>query len=243
MATPRSESDDLSDRLDRCEAAIGYQFRDRALLELCLTHASIARTRLASNERLEFLGDAVLGLVVCELLFKRHPGFTEGELTRIKSVLVSRSTCAELSRRLGLDRVMLLGKGLSSHDRIPTSVLGAVFESLVAGIYLDGGLEAARCFIENVIQEELERAAAPDRGRNFKSVLQHFAQKRFGETPAYRLLDEQGPDHSKCFQVAAVIGETVFPAAWGANKKVAEQAAARNALVELGEDASGDEEE
>ena len=226
--------DDLSARLDRCEAALAYSFRDRVLLEHCLTHASVARTRLESNERLEFLGDAILGVVVCEMLFRRFPESPEGELTRIKSILVSRSTCAVFSRRLGLDRLLIVGKGLGSHDRIPTSILGAVFEALVAGVYLDGGLEAARTMIERLVEEELDRAAARDRGVNFKSLLQHFAQKRFGDTPLYRLLDEQGPDHSKCFHIAAVIGETVFPAAWGASKKEAEQAAAHNALTDLG---------
>ena len=243
MAAAPSSSDDSADRLGRCEAALGYRFRDRALLELCLTHASVARTRLASNERLEFLGDAVLGLVVCELLFRRYPDFPEGELTRVKSVLVSRTTCAELSRRLGLDEALLVGKGLGGRDRIPTSILGAVFESLVAGVYLDGGLEAARGFIERAVEDELDQAVSRGPGRNFKSVLQHLAQKRFGETPSYRLLDEQGPDHSKCFQVAAVIGDTVYTSAWGASKKEAEQAAARNALTDLGEDTAGDEEE
>src|SRR5690606_28367937 len=121
-----TDSDDLAERLKRCEAALDYRFRDRSLLELCLTHASVARTRLASNERLEFLGDAVLGLVVCDLLFRRFPTFPEGELTRIKSVVVSRSTCADMSRRLGLDELLLVGKGLGSRDRIPTSILGAV---------------------------------------------------------------------------------------------------------------------
>lgn len=243
MASRSSDPDELADRLDRCERALGHRFRDRSLLELCLTHASVARTRLASNERLEFLGDAVLGLVVCEMLFKRFPESAEGELTRIKSVLVSRSTCADLTRKLGLDRLVFVGKGLGSHDRIPTSILAAVFESLVAGVYLDGGLEAARDLIERVVDDELERAGGRDRGRNFKSVLQHLAQKRFGETPAYRLMDEQGPDHSKCFLVAAVIGENAFPAAWGASKKEAEQAAARNALSDLGVDDPRDEEE
>ncbi len=243
MASSYTDRDDLADRLDRCEAALGHRFRDRSLLELCLTHASVARTRLASNERLEFLGDAVLGLVVCEMLFKLFPEAAEGELTRVKSVLVSRSTCADLTRRLGLDRLVFVGKGLGSHDRIPSSILAAVFESLVAGVYLDGGLEAARRLIERAVDEELERATARDRGRNFKSVLQHLAQKRFGATPAYRLVDEQGPDHSKCFLVSAVIGENAYPAAWGASKKEAEQAAARKALSDLGIDDPGDEEE
>lgn len=236
MADLPNDPDGLDDRLDRCEQALGYRFSDRSLLELCLTHASVARTRLASNERLEFLGDAVLGLVVCDLLFRRFPQAPEGELTRVKSVLVSRSTCADMSQRLGLDRVLIVGKGLGAYDRIPTSILGAVFESLVAGVYLDGGLEAARSFIERVVEDELDEAASRDRGRNYKSVLQHLAQKRFGETPVYRLLDEQGPDHSKCFEVAAHIGGTTFTPAWGANKKEAEQAAARNALAELDEE-------
>lgn len=243
MALPPSDLGELADRLDRCEEALGHRFRDRSLLELCLTHASVARTRLASNERLEFLGDAVLGLVVCEMLFKRFPEAAEGELTRVKSVLVSRSTCAELTRKLGLEQLMFVGKGLGSRDRIPTSILAAVFESLVAGVYLDGGLEAARALIERVLDDELDRAEARDRGRNYKSVLQHLAQKRFGETPNYRLMDEQGPDHSKCFLVAAVIGETAYTAAWGASKKEAEQAAARNALADLDVDEIRDEEE
>ena len=243
MASSPADIDDLEDRLDRCEAALRYRFRDRSLLELCLTHASVARTRLASNERLEFLGDAVLGLVVCEMLFRLYPEFSEGELTRVKSILVSRTTCAEMSQELGVDQLMLVGKGLGGRDRIPTSILGAVFESLVAGVYLDGGLAPARKLIERAVSSQLERAASRDRGRNFKSVLQHLAQKRFGETPAYRLIDEQGPDHSKCFLVAAVIGGTAYPAAWGPSKKEAEQAAARNALVDLGEGELGDEEE
>ena len=227
------DADELADRLDRCEAAVGHRFADRSTLELALTHASVARTRLASNERLEFLGDAILGAVVCEMLFRRFPEAAEGELTRIKSVLVSRTTCAALSRRAGLDELLLLGKGLGGGDRIPTSILGAVFESLVAAVYLDGGLEAARGFVERLVEPEIERASRRERGRNFKSVLQHLAQKRFGETPNYRLLDSQGPDHSKCFQISAVIGETAYPAAWGPNKKEAEQAAAKNALEEL----------
>ena len=228
-------AEDLEVRLDQCEEALDYRFQDRALLELCLTHASIARTRLASNERLEFLGDAVLGLVVCEMLFRKFPGCAEGELTRLKSVLVSRNTCAELTRRLGIERLMFVGKGLGGHEEMPSSILGAVFESLVAGIYIDGGLEAAREFIERVLKEDLGRTTGRDQIRNYKSLLQHFSQRRFGETPVYRLMDEQGPDHSKVFQVAALIGHTSYPPAWGSSKKEAEQAAAKAALVDLGE--------
>ncbi|HUG89393.1 MAG TPA: ribonuclease III [Planctomycetaceae bacterium] len=228
-------TDDLppDEKLRQCEEVLGYQFQDRELLRRCLTHASVARTRLASNERLEFLGDAVLGLVVCELLFRRFPEEPEGELTRMKSALVSRHTCAAISDRFGLEQFLFLGKGLATHRRLPRSILAAAIESLIAGVYLDGGLEAARRFIAGFIEPELEQVGDIDQGRNFKSLLQQLVQKSFGETPVYRVLDEKGPDHSKCFKVAAVIGDRAYPAAWGASKKSAEQRAACNALFDM----------
>ncbi|MEX0701895.1 MAG: ribonuclease III [Planctomycetales bacterium] len=224
---------DREARLDRCEEVLGYRFRDRALLQLCLTHSSTARTRLESNERLEFLGDAVLGMFICERLFHQLPEAPEGELTRIKSALVSRTTCAELSEELGLPDLLFVGKGLVTREPLPTSVAAGVFESIVAGLYLDGGMEAAGRFLERLTAPELEKVLAPDDSRNFKSQLQQLAQKTDGATPVYHVLDEQGPDHSKCFQVAAVIGPRSYPAAWGASKKEAEQRAAQNALREL----------
>jgi ribonuclease-3 len=221
------------DRLEQCENVLGYRFRDCELLRRCLTHASVARTRLASNERLEFLGDAILGLVVCELLFRQFPEESEGELTRMKSALVSRHTCAAISERLGLESFLYLGKGLSTHRRLPRSILAAALESLVAGVYLDGSLEAARRFIADFMEPEVEKLGALNEGRNFKSLLQQIAQKSFGETPVYRVLDEKGPDHSKCFKVAAMIGSHAYPAAWGPSKKAAEQRAACNALFDI----------
>ncbi|MCY2964927.1 MAG: ribonuclease III [Planctomycetota bacterium] len=221
------------DAFEKCEAALGYQFKNLELLQTCLTHASSANHRLASNERLEFLGDSVLGLIVCELLFQRFPGETEGEMTRIKSIVVSRSTCAKISESLGLPSFMLLGKGLSLNETVPSSVAAAVFESLVAGIYLDGGLDEARAIVLRLIQPEVDLSAGFDHGRNYKSLLQQHTQKHQGATPVYRLLDEKGPDHSKCFKVSAQVGERLFQAAWGSNKKEAEQHAAQNALYEL----------
>lgn len=223
----------LDEKLTFCEQVLGYRFNDRELLELCLTHSSVATNRLASNERLEFLGDSILGAVVCEMLFHRFPEEPEGEMTRLKSALVSRRTCAHISQRLDLGAALLLGKGLLSKDKIPPSILAAVFEALVAGVYLDGGLESVRAMIERVISPELEDIVERDRMRNFKSALQQFAQKDSNQTPVYRLLDEKGPDHSKCFKVCAVIGPKLFPAAWGMNKKQAEQRAASNALAQL----------
>jgi ribonuclease-3 len=229
----RVESDHSEAALNDCEAALGYRFRNRDLLRNCLTHASGANHRLASNERLEFLGDAIMGAVVCEMLYHRFPEETEGELTRIKSIVVSRTTCAKISEALSLPKFLLLGKGLSIHETVPMSVAAAVFESLVAGIYLDGGLVPAQGLIQRLMGPEIELAGGLEHGKNYKSLLQQYAQKVFGATPVYRLLDEKGPDHSKCFKVTALIGQQSYHPAWGANKKAAEQRAAQNALYEL----------
>ncbi len=226
-----AELDDAD--LSACEELLGYHFRDRQLLVQALTHASIARTRAESNERLEFLGDSLLGAVVCEQLFQSYPAATEGELTRIKSVVVSRATCAELTQELGLDQYLLLGRGVDSHGRIPGSILAAVFESVVGAMYVDGGYEEVRRFVLTQIQLQVQQAAESETGVNFKSLLQQLTQRTLGCTPGYRVLDEQGPDHSKCFLIAAQLGTRSFPAAWGPSKKEAEQRAAGNALAEL----------
>jgi ribonuclease III len=217
--------------LEACEAALGYQFQDKALLRWCLTHASASKTRLESNERLEFLGDSILGAVVCELLFEQFPTSAEGELTRIKSIVVSRTTCAVIARELDLERFLVVGRGVSSTSRTPGSILAALLEALFGGIYLDGGFQAARTVIRNKLADKIESAAQSETGVNFKSLLQHMTQKQHGQTPVYAVLDERGPDHSKCFQIAAVVNGKEFPAAWGPCKKAAEQRAAHNALA------------
>lgn len=219
--------------LEECQKAIGYQFRQPELLRAALTHASGADTRLSSNERLEFLGDAVLGLVTCEQLFTRFPDYQEGDLTKVKSVVVSRRTCARFSRALHLGDFLFMGKGMNAHAAVPASMLADVYESLVAAIYLDGGLDAAKRFILQHLAPEIEQVAEGEHGGNFKSLLQQVAQREFGATPQYLLLDEKGPDHSKCFKIAAVIGRHSYAAAWGRNKKEAEQKAAMNALAEI----------
>lgn len=219
--------------LEHCQDAIGYRFRDPTLLQESLTHASGANHRLASNERLEFLGDAILGAIVCELVFRRFPEYLEGELTRIKSSVVSRGTCAKITKLLGVEEFMITGKGMGSHDQTPPSVLADVFESLLGAIFLDGGMEAAKRFLLPWIEPEIDAVIEGQGGGNHKSNLQQVAQRQFGETPTYRLLDEKGPDHSKCFQIAALIGGRRFAPAWGRNKKEAEQRAALNALSQL----------
>ncbi len=220
--------------LASCEERIGYAFSDKGLLQSALTHASGAEHRLASNERLEFLGDAILGAVVCELLFLQYPQYLEGDLTRIKSIVVSRQTCAKISESLGMQEFLILGKGMSTQPGVPPSLLADVFESLVAAIYLDGGNPAAREFLERHMGPEIELAVGGEAGSNYKSMLQQLAQREQGTTPTYQLLDEKGPDHSKCFKIAAQVGGNRYEPAWGRNKKEAEQRAARNALSEIG---------
>lgn len=238
-APPHTESDQASGgphaeiSLARCARRIGYDFQDLQLLRAALTHASGAEHRLASNERLEFLGDAILGAVVSEILFTRYPDYLEGDLTKIKSVVVSRQTCARISEALGLQEFLIVGKGMAANPTVPPSLLADVFESLVAAMYLDGGNAAAARFIVDTIGPEIELAAAGELDCNYKSLLQQFAQREFGNTPVYRLLDEKGPDHSKCFKIAAQVGDDRFQPAWGRNKKEAEQRAACNALSEL----------
>jgi ribonuclease-3 len=231
---PRMTHGDDTGLLADCQEIIGHHFRELNLLREALTHASGANHRLVSNERLEFLGDAILGAIVCDMLFQRFPDYLEGELTRIKSIVVSRRTCAKLSQDLGIDEFLIIGKGMGSHDQTPSSMMGDVLESLIGAIYLDGGIEAARRFVVRQFGPEIDAAVEGQGGLNHKSQLQQVAQREFGETPSYQLLDEKGPDHSKCFKISARIGTRCYAPAWGRNKKEAEQRAALNALCQLG---------
>jgi ribonuclease-3 len=230
---PQDLSSTEADILQECQEAIGYHFKNPELLRAALTHASGANTRLASNERLEFLGDAVLGLVCCEELYRRYPEYQEGEMTKIKSVVVSRRTCARFSKELNLGDFLFLGKGMHVNTAVPASLLADVYESLVAAIYLDGGLDVAKEFILRFLAAEIAQVAEGQHGGNYKSMLQQAAQREFGATPQYLVLDEKGPDHSKCFKMAAQIAKRTYPGAWGRNKKEAEQKAALNALAAI----------
>jgi ribonuclease-3 len=225
------------------ERLVGHEFRDRTLLAQALTHASTVDSRLHSNERLEFLGDAVLGLVVCEHLFRSFGDLLEGDMTKIKSSVVSRTDCAEVAEELGICDFLRLGKGMTSRSALPQSVAAAVYESLIGALYLDAGLEKARAFILAGMATRMRKAARSGHQQNFKSVLQQVAQQMLESTPQYVLLDEQGPDHAKCFEVCVSIGAWRFRSCWGPTKKQAEQQAALNALVDLGvaeEDGGGD---
>ena len=229
--------------LDKAEAAVGYRFEDRSILATALTHASVANRRLESNERLEFLGDAILGVVVCQELFDKYPDFLEGELTKIKSAVVSRHSCAKAAANLGLPELLFLGKGMSGRSQMPSSLAAAAFESIIAAICIDSGkLSIARRFILRHMGNAIAEAAASEHQRNYKSQLQQHTQQKLSATPVYELLDEQGPDHSKCFELCVVVAGRRFPSAWGPSKKEAEQKAAFRALHELGVVTEEDEE-
>ncbi|MCL2118337.1 MAG: ribonuclease III [Planctomycetaceae bacterium] len=216
-----------------CEQKLAYNFDDLALLRQALTHSSGADTPTDSNERLEFLGDAVLGYVICELLFKKFPGRDEGDLTKIKSAVVSRETCLKIAQSLDLQNFIRIGRGVGRDNQIPVSILANAVEAIIAALYLDGGIKIARRFILQHFAPEVMKMADSLSCDNHKSMLQDMIQKDYGMHPDYMILDEKGPDHSKCFKIAVRVKGQYFPAAWGNTKKTAEQHAAENAICIL----------
>ncbi len=213
---------------------VPHEFKDPELLKLALTHASTGEEE--DNERLEFLGDAVLDLVVADELFRCHPGLPEGELTELKAWVVSRRVLAEVARDLGLEAEARLGSGLRNRT-LPRSVMANLYEAVLGAVYLDGGLETARAFARATLRQPLERVRQQQRGPNPKQVLQRHCQLETGEPPVYVVLDERGEAHSRAFLVAAEIDSRRFPSAWGRTRKEAERWAAYEALLVLDEEA------
>ncbi|MGA2094552.1 MAG: ribonuclease III [Sedimentisphaerales bacterium] len=220
--------------LQQIEQIIGYKFSNRALLAEAFTHASAVDSRAKSNERLEFLGDSVLALVICRNIFDRSPGYLEGDLTKMKSMLVSRGTCARITREMGIHKFLKVGKGMAGSHSLGFSLAAGLLEAVIAAICIDGGFDAAKNFILSRFGSLIEKADVVQVQGNFKSLLQQHSQQHFNITPVYEVLDEKGPDHNKCFEVQAVINDRHFPSAWGTNKKEAEQKAALNALIDIG---------
>jgi ribonuclease-3 len=226
------------------EGRLGYRFRDAGLLEHALTHKSRAHEDatggVTDNESLEFLGDAVLGFVVAELLYREFPHFHEGQKSKAKAALVSTTTLASVADRIGLGEYLLLGRGEEkTGGRRKQALLADGCEAVIAAIYLDGGIDAARDFIVRELAHEIEQARGPSFLRDYKSALQERVQGRGRPLPIYELVAERGPDHDKRFVVQVrVAGETLAEAS-GRTKKEAEQEAARLALTTpwLGADA------
>ncbi len=219
--------------VQQIEKLLQYRFSDVAILKKALTHSSAASGKLDSNERLEFLGDSILGLVICQALFERFPTYLEGDLTKIKSKLVSRKTCSLLANQLGIDDLLNIGPGMEKSRSLKGSVSAATLEALISAVYIDGGFEQAKDFILRIFGPMIEQSDADQHQENFKSLLQQYAQQHLNRSVAYEILDEKGPDHNKCFESAVVIDHKRYPSAWGMTKKDAQQNAAYNALVEL----------
>jgi ribonuclease-3 len=217
-------------RLADLEVLLGHSFRDKNLLLNALSHASIKADDRPSNERLEFLGDSVLGLVVSEVLYRRFPDEDEGVLTRIKSHAVSRASLQRIAAALGLDRFILVGKGVLKRE-IPASLLGNLFEAIVGAMYLDTGLAAARRFILRHLDLVIDEIVEDRAERNYKSILQHFCQREHGAVPVYKVLREAGPAHNRQFDVAAMLHAREIGRARAVSKKEAEQGAARAGLI------------
>jgi ribonuclease-3 len=233
---PPIENGDL---VSLCEELIGFRFENPELLREALTHSSGADTASKSNERLEFLGDAVLGMTVCDYLYRNHPSWDEGELTKIKSAVVSWQSCTEWARKLELERVILVGKGVTQRGELPVSILADGFEAIVGAIYLDQGPQRAKNFLLPFIQEQVQIVQQCSVANNYKSAFQHYVQREFSSAPNYIVLEEVGPDHDKSFRVAARVAGRQFPSAWGKTKKEAEQKAAELALTTLEAETAG----
>ena len=220
------------------EERLGYDFRDHELLETALTHRSFSATRNArNNEKLEFLGDAVLELAVSDLLMKHAPQHHEGELSKLRASLVNARVLAEKAAALGLGDSLKLGKGEEkSGGRSKESILAAAFEALIGAIYLDRGFVTARRIIARQFAADI-RSRSPSAVEDCKTRLQEITQRLFKATPTYTLVMETGPDHAKHFVSQISVGERTFGRGEGRSKKSAEQAAAMEALEALREEA------
>ena len=229
----------LRDEFDELQQRVGYRFRDRGLLEHALTHRSRAAEDVSGgvydNESLEFLGDAVLGLVVAEALFRRYPDYTEGQKSKIKAAVVSTQSLARHAEAIQLGEHLLLGRGEEkTGGRFKQALLADAFEALIAAVYLDGGLPAAAAFLERELGPAIAAGAEQDVvGRDYKSALQERLQASGRALPEYRVAGASGPDHRKLFTIEVVVSGEILGTATGRAKKEAEQEAARMALVQL----------
>ena len=219
----------------KLEEGIGYNFRDPALLELALTHSSYANERRAEgcrdNERLEFLGDSILGFLVASKLYRNFPDRPEGELTKLRADLVCETSLAAVAEELELGKYLRLGRGEEhTGGRTRRSILADAVEAVLAAIYLDGGFETAQRFVDRFV---LSRMDADEKHGDYKTQLQELVQQHSGQTLTYPLLNEEGPDHNKTFTVQVALNGEVLGVGRGRTKKQAEQAAARQALSAL----------
>ena len=224
--------------LRELEGSLGYRFTDIGLLESALTHRSFVNENPAltfkDNERLEFLGDAVLELIITDMLMRTFPDYDEGQLSKLRASVVNEQPLAELARRFRLGEFLLLGRGEeSSGGRTKASLLANAFESIIAAMFLDSGFDRTAAFIGSLFAPLMTEGAATAVYRDYKTAVQEVCQIRFRDVPRYVLVSEAGPDHDKRFETSLVIGERVIATGTGRNKKEAEQQAAKAALEVL----------
>ena len=218
------------------EIAIGYRFRNITLLQNALAHSSYANERwhdsLKSNERLEFLGDSILGMVVAEHLYRNYPDRPEGELTRMRADMVCENALAAIAGRIGLGEHLLLGHGEEqTGGRTRNSILADAVESVIAACFLDGGMDAARGFIDRFVLTDVPVRKL--RNADYKTALQELVQQKKNQQLTYKLTGESGPDHDKHFEVAVLLNGSTVGTGTGSSKKRAEQDAARAAMEQL----------
>ena len=223
-------------KLDSLQEKIGYKFKNTALLERALTHSSYANETSGqhnqSNERLEFLGDSVLGIITAENFYMNYSDLPEGELTKLRAATVCEKSLFDFATQLGLGEYLLLGKGeICTGGKERPSILADAFEALIAAVYLDGGMDAAKGFVLRYVEEAVRK----HRGfKDHKTVLQEIIQRNPGETIEYVLVGETGPDHDKRFEVEVHLNSNVIGRGIGTSKKKAEQLAAKEALELMG---------
>ena len=226
------------ERLHELEQHLDYTFHDLCLLRAALYHSSYANEHRAqsvsSNERLEFLGDAVLGFVSADYLYRKHPDLPEGELTRIRAALVCEDSLHEVAQRLHLGDFLMLGKGEESGGgRHRPSILADAVEAVLAAVYLDGGIDEARALVHRILLEKEPEQVVESRRRDCKTELQELVQRKPNQELRYELVSESGPDHAKVFTVAVMLNGQVVGLGSGHSKKEAEQSAARTALEQM----------
>ncbi len=222
-------------QLEPLEEALGYRFNDPSFLDCALTHRSYANENpdllRQDNERLEFLGDAVLTLCISDMLMKKFPDLTEGDLSKIRSSIVNEKPLAGLARELRLGDYLLLGRGEDiSGGRLKNSILANALEAIIAAVYRDAGFEGVCSFVAKRFQPLLDTGTVRVLYQDYKTALQELTQNRFRVIPRYSVLRVFGPDHDKVFQIRVSVGDIVSAAGLGRNKKEAEQRAARKAL-------------
>jgi ribonuclease-3 len=251
-ASDGADNTSTDDRPERAIEALGLVIRDLSLMRLALTHRSYLNELgiehfvavRDSNERLEFLGDSVLGMITAEFLYKRFPDMAEGPLTAYRTALVRTETLAAWARRFGIDDLLYLGRGeMTSDGEIRDRILAGAFESIIAAIYLDRGIRATRTFLYQLLQEDAEEIISLGQETNYKGRLQELTQNRHHITPIYNTLSVEGPAHERTFTIEVIVGGNSLGIGTGSSKRAAQQEAAQRALLRLAAEGVAEDDE